>query len=188
MALGVLTALLLPAQASAGQPGLLRDTATASGDNLITDDFSALDISVNASSGPSGENPTGTAAFNPSGILPISGPVSCLNVKGNEAVLTVEGPFESRPGFLGFSIKLVDNGGGGRDTFQHWPADPEFPDPLDCRVGSADWFGGLLIGRAVVTDAPALPTLRRQCRHGGWASFGFRTKKQCLRFVRRHRH
>ena len=187
-ALAVLTAFLIPAQTSAGKPAPRLDTATATGDNLVLDDFSARDIDVNASSGPSGENPTGTGSFNPLGILPITGPVSCLNVQGNVAVLTIDGPFESRPGFLGFSIKLVDNGGGGRDTFQYWPADPEHSDPLDCRVGSVDWFGGPLIGRAVVTDAPALPTLRRQCRHGGWAGFGFRSKKQCFRFVKSHRH
>ncbi len=186
----VLAILLLPLQASASQrrAPLRLDTATATGNNLITDDFSAVDIDVDASSGPSGENPRGTASFNPGGMLPISGPVSCLNVKGNVAVLTVQGPFSNAPGFLGFSLRLIDNGGGGDDVFQYWPADPEFPDPLDCRVGALDWFGGTLIGRAVVTDAPALPTSRRQCRHGGWASFGFRSKKQCFRFVKRQRH
>jgi hypothetical protein len=166
----------------------LRDTVAVSGDNLITDDFSAIEIEVNASSGPSGENPSGSGSFNPGGILPISGPVSCLEVKGNTAVLTVQGPFANAPGFLGFSVKVVDNGGSGLDTFQWWPADPEFPDPIDCRVGALDWFGGALIGRAVVSDAPALPTSRRQCRHGGWVGFGFRSKKQCFRFVKRHRH
>ncbi len=103
-------------------------------------------------------------------------------------MLTVQGPFANAPGFLGFSVRLVDDGGSGHDVFQFWPADPEVPDPLDCRVGSLDWFGGPLIGRAVVSDAPSLPTTRKECRHGGWARFGFRSKRQCLRFVQRHRH
>ncbi len=185
----VLALLLLPAQASANHrrahPRL--DTVTVSGHNLIVDDFSAIDIQVDASSGPSGENPTGSASFHPAGILPISGPVSCLNVTGNTAVITVQGPFANLPGLLGFSLRVVDNGGSGLDSFQYWPADPEVPDPIDCKVGSLDWFGGALIGRAVVFDAPAGPTSRRQCRHGGWVKFGFRSKKQCFRFVRRHR-
>ena len=186
----VIALLLLPAQASANHGRALPrfDTVTASGNNPINDDFSALDIHVNASSGPSGENPRGSASFNAGGILQISGPVSCLAVDGNTAVLTVQGPFANAPGFLGFSLKVVDNGGSGLDTFQYWPADPEFPDPIDCKVGALDWFGGALIGRAVVVDAPALPTSRRQCRHGGWIKYGFRSKKQCFRFVKRHRH
>ena len=157
---------------------------------MPADRFSAFDIEVEATSGPSGENPRGTGTFsvNAGGILTISGPISCMNVNGNVAVLTVQGPFSNAPGFLGFSLRVVDNGGSGRDVFQYWPADPEFPDPIDCKVGALDWFGGALIGRAVVHDAPALPTTRRQCRRGGWAKFGFRSKKQCLRFVKRHRH
>ena len=102
-------------------------------------------------------------------------------------MLTVQGPFANLPGILGFSLRIVDNGGSGRDVFQYWPADPEFPDPINCKLGALDWFGGALIGRAVVSDAPALPTTRRQCRHGGWLRYGFRSKRQCLRFVKHHR-
>ncbi len=140
----ILALILLASPASAKQRrgSALRDTVTASGNNLITDDFSALEIEVDASSGPSGENPSGTASFNPGGILPITGPVSCLNVNGNVAVLTVQGPFANLPGILGFSLRIVDNGGSGRDVFQYWPADPEFPDPIDCKLGALDWFGG----------------------------------------------
>ena len=134
-----------------------QDAVTASGNNVIVDDFSAVDIEVDAHSGPLGEAPGGTASFNPGGMLPISGPISCLNVIGNVAILTVQGPFSNAPGFLGFSLRIVDNGGSGSDVFQWWPADPEFPDPIDCRTGSPSYFGGALIGRAVVTDAPSPP-------------------------------
>jgi hypothetical protein len=192
LAMGIaalLAALLLPSGASAHRPRppAQLDTVSVSGSNVPTGDFSALDIEVEASSGRSGENPSGTGSFDAGGILTITGPISCLNVNGNVAVMTVQGPFSNAPGFLGFSLRVVDNGGSGRDIFQWWPADPEFPDPIDCKVGALEWFGGALIGRAVVHDA-ALPTERRQCRRGGWASFGFASKKQCLRFVKRHRH
>jgi hypothetical protein len=193
LALGIaalLTILLLPPVASANRPWPPRqlDTVSVSGDNVVIDRFSVHDIEVNAFSGRSGRRPGGFATFTPIGLPPVSGPVSCMNVNDNVAVLTLQGPFEPYPGILGFSLRVVDNGGSGLDIFQYWPADPEVPDPIDCKVGSQSWFGGALIGRAVVHDAPAPPTRRWQCRRGGWAKFGFRSKKQCLRFVKRHRH
>lgn len=133
------------------------DTATARGDNLVTDDFSATDIDVDAHSGPSGENPGGTASFDAGGILPISGPVTCLDISGNTAVMTVEGPFPARPGYSAFTVRLVDNGGSGMDRFEYFPVLPEMP--VDCRTGSSAYFGGLLIGRAVVFDAQSNTTI-----------------------------
>jgi hypothetical protein len=190
-----LTALLQVPAASAAKhpppPAPQLDTATATGHNLIIDDFSSTDIDVDAHSGPSGENPGGHVSFVAGGILPVSGPVTCLDVSGNTAVMTVAGPFPSAPGFTAFIVRLVDNGGSGLDRFEYFPDDPEVPEPLDCRIGSSDYFGGLLIGRALVkdVDAPApVPTSRKQCRHGGFAQFGFRNKRQCIRYVIRHRH
>ncbi len=185
----LVASLLAPATSSAGHrppPAPRLDTATATGDNLIVDDFSSTEIEVDAFSGPSGEDPGGSVSFIAGQILPISGPVSCLDVTANTAVMTVQGPFPSAPGFLGFSVRLVDNGGSGLDSFEYWPVLPETPEPADCRAPSADWFGGVLLGRAVVTDAPALPTSKWQCRHGGFIRYGFASKRQCFRFVRRH--
>lgn len=138
------------AAAAGAGPGL--DTATATGDNLIADDFSATDIEVDARSGPSGEDPAGSASFVAGAILPIAGPVSCLHVTGNAATMTVEGPFPSAPAYSQFLVRLVDNGGAGQDVFQYFPDDPGAPDVLDCRKGSDVWFGGSLIGRAIVAD------------------------------------
>lgn len=81
------------------------DTATATGANLVVDDFSSTKIQVDAYSGPSGENPGGSVSFDAGGILPVSGPVSCLEVSGKTAVMTVQGPFPSAPGFLAFSSR-----------------------------------------------------------------------------------
>jgi hypothetical protein len=148
----IAAALVVPGTAAAGPaPGL--DTATATGDNLVTDDFSATGIEIEAHSGPAGENPGGSVSFDVlGGTIPVAGPVSCLDVSGNTAVMTIDGPFPSLPGFTAFLIRIVDNGGGGQDVFQYFPDDPEVADSLDCHEGSSDYFGGPLIGRAVVTD------------------------------------
>jgi Bacterial Ig-like domain len=153
VALALTACAMLPA---AVQASPAQDTATASGDNLVTDDFSAVGIEVDAHSGSLGEAPGGTASFNSGGMLPISGPVDCLNVSGNTAILTISGPFAGAP-FDGFVIKLVDNGGGGLDSFQYFPTFEGVPNPIDCRTGSPIYFGGPLIGRAVVSDAPSPP-------------------------------
>jgi hypothetical protein len=158
------------------------DTATATGDNLALDDFSSSNINVDAHSGPSGENPGGSVSFDV-GVerLPLSGPVTCLNVTGNTAVMTVSGPFPSFPSFPEFIVKLVDNGGSGNDIFQYFPTLPGMP--VDCKIGSPAYFGGPLIGRAVVFDAPAGPTSKDECRDGGFAQLGFRNQGQCIRSV-----
>ena len=179
-------ALLFPAAAAAKPPTSppRLDTATASGDNLVTDDFSSYNIDINAFSGPSGEDPGGQVSFE-AGVLRLafSGPVSCLEVTGNTAIMRVEGPFPERPGFLAFIIRLVDNGGSGRDRFEFYPVLPEIEEPLDCQTGAPGYFGGTLIGRAVVTDAPPPPTSKEQCRNGGYATYGFTNQGLCIRSV-----
>ena len=184
-------ALALPSISNAAPPSprpTFLDTAKASGDNLVLDDFSAFDIRVDASSGPTGEDPRGqvTFGFNPLfEVEPVTGPVTCLHVTGNTAVMTVAGPFSSLPGFLAFTVKLVGNGGSGLDRFQYFPVPPENSQYLDCRANPIPTdFGGPLIGRAEIFDSPPPPTSKRQCRHGGFADFGFRSKRQCIKFVK----
>lgn len=167
------------------------DTATATGDNLVLDDFSSFNIEVDAHSGPSGENPGGTVSFVAGGILPISGPVTCLDVSGNTAVMTVAGPFASAPQFASFIIRLVDNGGSGLDRFEYFTNNPEVPEVLDCRLGSEFYFGGLLVGRALVADADppaAAPTTKNQCKRGGFRRFGFENQGRCISYVNRQGH
>jgi hypothetical protein len=181
-------ALALPSVSSAAPPApTFLDTAKASGDNLVLDDFSAFDIDVDASSGPSGEDPGGHVSFgfNPLfGVEPVTGPVTCLEVTGNTAVMTVAGPFASFPNFPAFTVKVVDNGGSGLDRFQYFPIPPENSQYLDCRANPIPTdFGGPLIGRAEVFDSPPPPTSKRQCMHGGFAQFGFRSAGQCIAFV-----
>lgn len=165
LALAIVAILAAAFAASAGAvirstPTL--DAATATGNNLVVDDFSATDIAIDAHSGPAGQDPGGTASFVAGGLLPIAGPVSCLDVAGNTAVLTVDGPFPSTT-YSAFIVRIVDNGGAGEDVFQYFPDIPEVAGTLDCHEGSDAYFGGSLIGRAIVTDAipepPAITAL-----------------------------
>lgn len=191
--LGLASLLLVPATATArppASPAPQMDTAKASGETQSLGDFTATEIEVDAHSGPSGENPDGSASFVIGGILPISGPVVCLDVSGNTALLTVAGPFASAPHFASFILRLVDNGGSGLDSFEYFTNNPEVPEILDCRLGSEFWFGGSLIGRALVSDVDvqaATPTSKRECRRGGFADFGFKNQGRCVRYVVHHR-
>jgi hypothetical protein len=183
------TALALPSicAASPPPPPTFQDTAKASGDNLLLDDFSAFDIRVDAFSGPSGEDPGGQVSFgfNPLfGVEPVTGPVTCLDVADNTAVMTVAGPFPAFPNFPAFTVKVVDNGGSGLDRFQYFPIPPENSQYLDCRAGPPTDFGGPLIGRAEVLDSQP-PTTRGQCLNNGWRQFGFANQGLCLAFVSR---
>jgi hypothetical protein len=188
LALGVVFAgvLLAPGGAVAKPPVPPHqlDTVRAAGDNFVLDDFSVFDIRVDAFSGPSGEDPGGRVSFGSIFIEePVSGPVTCLDVEGNTATMTVAGPFPSFPGFLAFTVTVVDNGGSGLDLFQYFFVDPENQEFLDCRLGPLTDFGGPLDGRAEVFDAPARPSSKADCVRGGFARFGFRNQGECISFV-----
>ena len=105
-------------------------------------------------------------------------------------MLTIAGPFPSAPGLTGFVFRLVDNGGGGLDSFEYFPDDPEIPEAIDCHDYSNGYFGGPLIGWASVTDVdpPALPTSKKQCKRGGYKRFGFKNQGRCIRYAKHHRH
>ena len=180
LALIALALAIAPAGSAAKRtPPQPRDTVTATGHNLILDHFSASGIDVDAASGPSGEDPQGAASF---AVLnyPISGPVSCLKVTGNVAVIEIDGPLIAPPGTLSVIIRLTDNGGNGQDLFEWYPVLPEVGQDFDCETGAPGYFGGPLAGRAIVRDVPPGPTSKRDCRHGGWADYGFKGKRQML--------
>jgi len=183
----LITLLAVPSSSLAKPPSTPApmDTATATGDNVVTDRFSSFNINVNAFSGPSGENPGGSVSFEVTADrIPVSGPVDCLNVNGKTAIMTIAGPFPSLPGLTGFLIRLTDNGGSGVDRFEYFPLSPE-NEPVDCYTGTFFDFGGALIGRTVVFDAEPLPATAEQCKNGGWAPYGFENQGQCVTFVER---
>jgi hypothetical protein len=166
--------VLAPGAAVAKQPvppTAALDTATASGDGGVF-----TNIHINASSGPTGENPSGTGSFVAFGIFNIGGPVTCLNVTGNTAVLNIN---DQTFGFGILTVTLTDNGGNGRDEMN---AAPSGRAPTDCSPfsGTQDTLSS---GRATVFDAPPLPTSKEQCKNDGWAQYGFANQGQCIKFV-----
>jgi hypothetical protein len=165
---------LAPAAATAKQPPAptaLLDTVTATGSGAT---FTSVDI--RAQSGPTGDNPSGTGSFVAFGSFNIGGPVTCLNVTGNTAVLNIN---DQTFGFGILTVTLTDNGGNGRDGMT---AAPSGRAPADCSPfsGTPDTLSA---GRATVFDAPPLPTSKEQCKNGGWAQYGFTNQGRCINSV-----
>src|SRR5262245_25009182 len=71
------------AAASTGLPVLARDSVTGTGN---TGDL-FIAIVADATSDASGGSPTGTIAFDVLGAIHTEGPITCLQVRDNEAVI-----------------------------------------------------------------------------------------------------
>jgi hypothetical protein len=139
------------------------------------------DIQLDAHSGPSGENPTGTASFRIGGNqgTPLGGPVTCLAVRGNTATLVID---ETVAGFDHVAIQVVDNAATGQpDTFDASP----FATPFDCSpLTPTALITTIASGDLVVTDAPPFPTSKDQCKNGAWRNYpGFKSQGDCVSFV-----
>ncbi len=118
-------------------------------------------VTIDASSGPSGERATGSMGFigsgSPTGFF--SGTVGCLEVQGNTAIAGITGR-----GFIGSVegpittayARIVDSGTAGEDTFDYRFG--EFTNDPDCDLYSPG--GSVFKGDFTVTDAqpPAPPT------------------------------
>jgi len=176
--------LMFASSASAAAP---LDTVTVTGSGQST----YSNININAQSGTSGQNPSGTASFTVLGAINVSGPVTCLSVTGpDQGGGTVGSPTTAflnfqDPTFGVVAVELVDNGGNGADIISTTPIPGRAP--TDCSPFSAGLqllTSTLTTGRAVVFDAPVLPTSKDQCRHDGWRNYPrFKSQEQCLRFV-----
>jgi hypothetical protein len=163
MAVGVGAALALPGVAGAQVPA--QDSVIGSGSSSIPGCNGPVEIS--AQSGPSGENPTGQVTC---GTL-FRGPVTCLNVSGNVALLTVQDTV-----FGAVGVRITDVGPTG-DGLEALPG-AGCPTPLSSYV-DLEFTGDL-----VVVDAEPLPTSKDQCKKGGWRTFGvFKNQGDCVSFV-----
>jgi hypothetical protein len=133
----------------------------------------ADDFNFDASSGPSGEDPTGTVTSFPL----TGGPVTCLNVNGIDAVVGISTPIS--PG--GFLIYVSDQGtqGAGTDTLELVQVSGP---PLVCPAPITP-NRAIFTGNITVIDAQPLPTTKDQCKGGGWKQFGFKNQGQCIKFV-----
>jgi hypothetical protein len=177
-------AFALPAVSLSVAPGVTaqvpsQDSASATGG---TPSYTSFTLSV--TSGPSGENPTGTFVLDIPGVFHgEASSISCLAVTGN--VATFAGTqIPNAFGFTDFKATVVDNGpaGSGLDTF----ATNGYFAPQDCSTPEPGAFGtqALTSGDVVVVDAPPLPTSKEQCNNNGWRTFGvFKNQGDCVSFV-----
>jgi hypothetical protein len=136
-----------------------------------------IQINVDAHGGPSGENPTGDAGISLR-LNFIGGPVTCLTVTGNRAV--IGGEFAG----LGYLFVVEDNAASGTpDRFGE--GDPGQDSPTICPADPDVALEPIESGDLVVHDAQPFPTSKEQCRQGGWRQFGFKNQGQCVAFVQR---
>jgi hypothetical protein len=143
-----------------------------------------------ATSGPSGQNPSGYAIIDfvvfGSAHFHVEGRVTCLSVSGNQAVVGFElDPNLSNFPAVGAIIEVTDNGPPGSnppDVFNSGPVS----DPTSCTPRLISPTLDVFEGDVLVVDAPPLPTSTEQCKNGGWKQFGFKNQGACVSFVHGH--
>ena len=182
-------ALALPGVSSAAQtPPPTQDSVLLTGGSagVDTPSFLFVILDLDATSGPSGENPAGSVdflLFSPPPCSPlfacrlgeVGGPVTCLAVNGDAATIN----FRAEGGGLAGAIITVQVVDGQPDTFNSEAANHA---PADCSPLSSPG-GPVSGGDIVVTDALPPPTSKDQCKHTGWRQFGFANEGQCVRSV-----
>ncbi len=171
IAIGLLGAVAAPAAAQAQAPGEVSVTGSGTAGSYT--------FVLDAHSGPSGENPTGTASisFNPSVFT--RGPVTCLAVVGNRAVIGIE----NGPGSLT----------AGEGTLIEVSDDPDalffrlyFEPPSTCPTDPSGYTPiPVTDGNITISKAPPLPTSKDQCKNGGWRNYGttFQNQGDCVSSV-----
>jgi hypothetical protein len=159
--------LVLP-DVSAAQAPPGQDSVTFTGGPALAGSLTVT--SINATSGPSGENPSGEVN---------GAPVTCLAVRGNTATINTRIPLPRPPPF-DFGIVTVQVIDDQPDTFDV----PEVGRaPTDCSPAGPGVVGGpLSAGDITVVDAPPLPTSKDQCKNGGWKTFAFKAQGRCIAF------
>ena len=159
----------LPGVAAAQTAG--QDSATGT----FTFDGFTLPFTLDAHSGPSGENPGGTFVAPGTGTFS----VACLHVSGTTAVIGVNSPASPPPPVFAL-IQVVD---GPVDTIaSSFPRDPLGAD--SCGAPPVATPLPITSGDIVVVDAQPFATSKDQCQHGGWRTFpGFKNQGDCVSYV-----
>jgi hypothetical protein len=161
------------------------DAAAQTGDSvtgraqIIARGLTFVDLTFDAHSGPSGEQPAGTVEN-----FGFPRVVTCLDVSGNQATIGLAG---------GVLLFVEDNDGAAEDRLG---AVTDLSAPVtvcpDPAALLASWpstglsFVPVTItsGDIRVVDAPPLPTSKDQCKNGGWRNFpGFKNQGDCVSFV-----
>ena len=175
------TALALPSVSGAAPSApTLGDSVSLTGDPAIFGNSECncgffFDVDkLTATSGPSGENPTGEISW-AGGPFVDRGPITCLAVSGNTASFNYVSSVQH--GMI-VTAQVVDD---SPDTFtQFWVLGRAATDCSPPPAGLiAQRTGG---GDITVVDAQA-PTTKDQCKGGGWQQFGFKNQGQCVAFV-----
>ena len=181
LVLGVGVVLGIPATTHAQTVG--QDSAVGQGSTGLFEPPYVFDF--RATSGPAGENPSGYVTLD-FGIFHVEGPVTCLAVSGNTAVVGYRfDPSRSNFEAPGGVMQVVDRPGFWPEGGDQWVGNA-VGDPTSCarRFGEDDYYP-VFRGDIVVHDAPPLPTTVEQCKGTGYKAFGFRNQGQCVAFVQR---
>jgi hypothetical protein len=172
-------ALALPSVSSAAPPPPpLQDSVSLTEAPAVFGEFSDFSFRIvqelTATSGPSGENPTGEISWVGSGIVD-HGPITCLAVSGNTAWFNYVSSF--LPGTI-VTVQVVDD---SPDTLTWFGVIGRAATDCSPPPGGliAQWVRG---GDITVVDSQP-PTTRGQCLNNGWKQLGFQNQGQCIAFV-----
>jgi hypothetical protein len=177
-------ALALASYSSAAPPPPVQDSVVLTdAPGVVTPPESPFIFTISeldATSGPSGENPSGLVRFAVLNLnIPFGGPVTCLAVTGNTAIINFQDQMAPAGQIINFHV--TDD---QPDTFSLGPMGRA---PTDCspNVHPIPGLAGPLIsGDITVVDAQPPPTTKQQCKNGGWRNFPqFKSQGQCIAFV-----
>jgi hypothetical protein len=136
--------------------------------------------SIEAHSGPNGENATGTATFGARQTF-FGGPVTCLTVTGNRAVIGGDSAFVAPAGYF---FVVVDNSATGEPDLFGMLFPPPAEAPTTCPSDLDVPLQATASGDLIVHDAQPFPTSKDQCKNGGWGNFpGFKNQGDCVSSV-----
>jgi hypothetical protein len=162
-----------PAAAGAQTP--TQDSVTGVGGALRPDNGFGVGFDISASSGSSGEHPTGNVQFTRGRFPYFGGPVTCLAVNANVAAMNLD-----TDGSI-VTLEVTDLPTG--DLMRVAMADRS---PSDCSALGTAIDLRVTSGDVTVVDAHPFPTSKDQCKNGGWRTFGvFKNQGNCVNFVRR---
>jgi hypothetical protein len=175
--LAALVALAIyPTASIAQRPS--EDSVTGSGTARDVGEDHYYSFAFDAHSGPSGENPSGTAGFwiTTDPDIGARGPVTCLVVQGKRAVIGIAN--DATIFHEGTVFEVTDD----PDTLTFSFVDPA--PTADCSSGVTRFTYPITSGDITITDAQAFLTSKEQCKNGGWRTFGvFKTEGDCVSFV-----
>ena len=146
-------------------------------------------IRLDAHSGPLGENPFGSALYSLRQSYS-GGPVTCLTVDGNRAVVGGQDDWL----WGAYLILVEDNAGTGapdRFAYNFISTPSGLPEPPAACPNPDDFVPNdgpvqtVVNGDLVVHDAGTpMPTSKGHCKNGGWHNFpGFKNQGNCVSFV-----